>query len=54
MNEKFDKLAKAADELIRLLNEDYDPHCIAIVSYTGIEILSSKINIPNITKHIKD
>ncbi len=50
----MDKLLKASEPLLRLLNEKYDPHVTVIVTPTSVELMEGVIGIPKIYDHIKD
>lgn len=49
-----EELREAASPLIKLLNEKMHPHAIAIVTPTGVEILSSEYAVQNIYNFIID
>lgn len=48
------ELEDAAMPLIKYLNENHNPHTIAIVSPTSVEILVGTMTINKIYKHLKD
>lgn len=52
--DKLEKLKKACENLLKLLNEDYHPHVVVIVTPTSIELLSGEVSIPEIFDFIKD
>jgi intracellular sulfur oxidation DsrE/DsrF family protein len=52
--DKLEKLKKACENLLILLNEDYDPHVKVIVTTSSIELLSGEISIPEIFDFVKD
>ncbi len=52
--DKHDELKKAADTLIKYLNENHHPHVTAIVTATSVELLEGLISIPKIYDHIND
>lgn len=51
--ELFD-LRKAADPLIKYLNENHHPMTTVIVTPTSVELLEGVLSIPKIYEHIKD
>ena len=53
-NEVLANLKEAAMPLIKYLNDNHNPHTIAIVSPTGVEILSGEASLQDIYDHIKD
>ena len=48
MTTKSAKLKKACENLLKLLNEEYNPHTKVIVTATSIELLSGEVSIPEI------
>ena len=51
---KFKELEAAAEPLIKYLAGKHHPHVTAIVTSTSVELVEGLMNIPNITKHLKD
>lgn len=52
--EKMRKLRKAAEPLIKFLNDEYHPHVTALVTPTGVEILEGILSVQNINDFIPD
>lgn len=50
--DKHDELKKAADTLIKYLNENHHPHVTAIVTATSIELFEGLMSIPKIYDHL--
>lgn len=53
-DDKSGRLKQAATPLIKLLCEEYHPHCTAIVTPTGVELLEAVATVQNIYDHIVD
>lgn len=51
---KMDELRKAAEPLLKLINENYNPHVTVIITPTSVELLDGKISIPKIFDFVKD
>jgi len=51
---ELDGLRKAADPLLRFLNENYHPHVTVIVTPTSVELLERLLGIPEILDYAKD
>ncbi|WP_291528264.1 hypothetical protein [Bacteroides sp. UBA939] len=51
---KMSKLRKAAEPLIKLINEEYHPHVTVIVTSTKIELLEGVASIQNTNDFILD
>lgn len=52
--EQTDKLKQAAIPLLKLLSEEYHPHCKVILTSTSVEIVEGLINIPDIHEYLID
>lgn len=50
----FAELRKAADSLIKYLNDTHHPHVTAIVTSTSVELMEGIMSIPKIYDHVKD
>ena len=53
-NPEFIALKEAAKPLLKLLNDKYNPHTVAIVTPTSVELLDGKMSIPKIMDFMKD
>lgn len=51
---KMDELRKASEPLLKLINENYNPHVTVIITPTSVELLDGKISIPKIFDFVKD
>jgi len=47
-------LRKAAEPLIKYLNDNYHPHVTAIVTPTSVELLEGMMCVPKIYDFVKD
>ena len=53
-NDNLAALRKAAEPLIKYLNNNHHPHMTVIVISTSIKLLEDTINIPRIDDFVKD
>ena len=51
---ELDVLQKAAEPLLKYLNDNHHPHMSVIVTPTSVELLEGKMTIPKIYDFIKD
>ena len=52
--EQLDELKKAAEPLLKYLNDNFHPHVTAIVTPTSVELMEGLMAIPEIMDFVKD
>ena len=52
--DRRDELITAAKPLIKHLAENFNPHTIAIVTATGVEVLTGELSAQDITEFLRD
>jgi len=52
--ERMQNLKKAAEPLLKYLNDNFHPHVTAIVTTTSVELMEGICSVPNIYDFVKD